>query len=91
MYHEHSPIESNAHLTAVPALSILALQGENKAYLSGKAVPLPDAVTNFRVPHIWLFGTEKTHLHAAIPLLLCLGGPETCDQTEQDELLWRAK
>lgn len=32
MYYEDGLIERNAHLTAVPAIEILALQGENKAY-----------------------------------------------------------
>lgn len=29
----------------------------------GKAVRLPDAVTSFRVPRRWLFGTEKTRAY----------------------------
>jgi len=45
--------------------------------IPGKAVLLPVAVTNFRVPHRWLFGTENTCLHAAILLFLGLGGPAT--------------
>lgn len=69
IYHEDGPIEHDANLTAVPDIESLALQGENKAYPRKSSTfvlyctVLPDAVTNFRVPRRWLFGTEKTGLY----------------------------